>query len=245
MKLDDQVAVVTGASRGIGAAIASEMAAAGAKVIINYSQSADHAEKVKSAIISTGGTAEIFQADVSHEEDVKALINFAVEKFGQLDILVNNAGIVSDKDWNQKTVEEWHKLLSTNLIGQFLTAKYAEAHLRKSHGKIINISSTNANNTYSPYAMDYDASKAGVSSLTKNLALAFAPDVRVNAILPGWVDTEMNKDLPVDYMEGERQKIFVKRIGKPSEIAKVAVFLASDDASYVNGALIEVDGGYQ
>lgn len=246
MKLQNKVAIVTGASRGIGRAIAAELAAAGAKVVINYHNAAAPAQELQTELRQLGFEAITFQADVANEEQVQALINFTVEQYGGLDILVNNAGIAIDKPWNEKTVAEWNQTLSTNLIGAFLTAKYAAPHLQKSSaGRIINISSTNAENCYNPDSMDYDASKAGLISLTKNLALSLAPNVLVNAILPGWVDTDMNKDLPADFMSGETEKIFVKRVAQPVEIAKVAVFLASDDASYVNGSIITVDGGYQ
>lgn len=246
MQLKDRVAVITGASRGIGRAIATEFAKAGAKVVINYAKTDATAKELEAELTNAGLTAAIFKADISKEEEVKALIDFTVSTYGGIDILVNNAGIVSDKEWDNKTVEEWNLLLSTNLIGPFLTAKHAAEYLKKSKaGRIINISSTNGENTYSTFSMDYDASKAGVISLTKNLATAFAPNVLVNAILPGWVDTDMNKDLPKEYVASEAEKVFVKRIGRPEEIAKVALFLASDDASFVNGSMITVDGGYQ
>lgn len=246
MKLQDRVAIVTGASRGIGKAIAEVLSRNGAKVVINYASSEEAASVVVGDLIKDGSRAVKFKADISKEEDVKALVDFSVKTFGGLDILVNNAGIVSDKEWNEKTVEEWTKLFNTNLLGAFLTSKYSSEYLKKSKaGRIINISSTNATKTYSPYAMDYDATKAGVVSLTKNLSLALSPNVLVNAILPGWVDTDMNKELPADYIEEEKQKTFVKRFAKPEEIANVALFLASDEASFVNGSIIEVDGGYQ
>jgi len=244
MKLLNKVAIVTGSSRGIGRAIAKLFAENGAKVIVNYLNSEEVANQFVSELKGNGLIAESFKADISKELEVKQLINFAVDTFGGVDILVNNAGIVSDKEWNQKTVEEWQRLLNTNLIGQFLTSKHVAEHLQKSNaGRIINISSTNATKTLSPYSMDYDATKAGVISLTKNLAIALQPNVLVNAILPGWVDTDMNRELEDSYIAEEKEKIFVKRFGKPEEIANVALFLASEDASFVNGSIIEVDGG--
>lgn len=246
MKLLDRVAIVTGASRGIGKAIAEVLSKNGAKVVVNYSTSKEAAESIVNELVKGGLQAVKFKADISKEEGVKALVDFSVKTFGGLDILVNNAGIVSDKEWSEKTVEEWSKLFNTNLLAAFLTSKYASEYLKKSKaGRIINIASTNATKTYSPYSMDYDATKAGVVSLTKNLSLALSPDVLVNAILPGWVDTDMNKDLPAEYIEEEKQKTFLKRFAKPEEIANVALFLASDEASFVNGSIIEVDGGYQ
>jgi 3-oxoacyl-[acyl-carrier protein] reductase len=246
MKLKDRVAIVTGASKGIGRAIAELLAKNGAKVVVNYHSSETAANEVVDSLAKDGFEAVKFKADISQEEDVKGLIKFAVETYGKLDILVNNAGIVFDKEWNEKTVSEWTQVFNTNLLGAFLTSKYAAEHIKQSStGRIINISSTNATKAYSPYAMDYDATKAGIVSLTKNLSLALAPNVLVNAVLPGWVDTDMNKDLPADFIEQEKAKTFVKRFAQPEEIAKVVLFLASDDASFVNGSTIEVDGGYQ
>lgn len=246
MKLKDRVAIVTGSTRGMGRAIAEEFARNGAKVIINYVNSDDIATNIVSELTNEGLEVDKFKADVSKEEDIKALIDFTLKRFGGIDIVVNNAGIVSDKEWNEKTADDWNRLLNTNLIGSFLLSRYAAEYLKKSKsGRVINITSTNANNTYSPYSMDYDATKAGLITLTKNLAVALAPNVLVNAISPGWIDTDMNKELPEEYIEAEKQKIFVKRLGQPEEIAKVALFLASDDASFVNGSIIDVDGGYQ
>jgi len=243
--LKNKVALITGSSRGIGAAIARTFAENGAHVVINYSSSPERAEELKSELLAFGGKVEIFKADISKEEDIKAMIDFTVEKMGKLDVLVNNAGISNDVEWDQKTVADWEKIMKINLIAQFLAAKYCAEQLRQNKGVIINISSTNGINSYDPISMEYDASKAGVISLTNNLAKALAPSVRVNSIAPGWVSTEMNNTLPQDFLEEENKKIFLGRFASAEEIAKVALFLASDLASYVNGTTIMVDGGYQ
>jgi 3-oxoacyl-[acyl-carrier protein] reductase len=246
MKLKEKVVIVTGASRGIGKAIAEAFAKSGARVVINYLSSEKEASSLVTELKKQNPQVEKFKADISKEEEVKELIDFTVKQFGGIDILVNNAGIVSDKEWNEKTVEEWERLMRTNLIGAFLTSKYASEYLKESKaGRIINISSTNATKAYSPYAMDYDATKAGLISLTKDLSVALSPNVLVNAVLPGWVDTDMNKELSKDYIKEEEEKTFIKRFGKPEEIANVVLFLASEQASFVNGSIIDVDGGYQ
>ena len=168
-----------------------------------------------------------------------------VENFGKLDILVNNAGIVYDIPFMEKTLEQVKRTFEVNFNGVFLCSKYAAKVMKKiGSGTIINISSTNGTSTLNPESADYDASKAAVISLTKNLAEELAPNIRVNCIAPGWINTDINKDLPKDYIKEEIEKILVKRFGKPEEIARVATFLASDDASFITRSTIIVDGGY-
>ncbi|MFZ2664032.1 MAG: 3-oxoacyl-ACP reductase family protein [Patescibacteria group bacterium] len=242
MKLQNKVALITGSSRGIGKAIALEFAKEGAKVVVNYNKSQKEADKIVSEIENLGSEAIALKADVSNENDIKQMVEQTVKKFGKIDILVNNAGIVFDIPFMEKTVEQWRKTLDTNLIGVFLCCKYAIPHIPEG-GRIINISSTNGLGTVSTDSMDYDASKAGVIAITKSLAKELAPKILVNSIAPGWVDTDINKYLPEDYVKSEMAQIGVKRFGKPEEIAKMAVFLASDDSSYVAGTTIVVDGG--
>ncbi|MCL2331009.1 MAG: SDR family oxidoreductase, partial [Proteobacteria bacterium] len=183
-------------------------------------------------------------ADISDEPAVRKMVADAIKKFGRIDILVNNAGIVTDKEFDNRNLADFRRTLDVNLIGTWLVSKYiGEIMMENKYGKIVNISSTNGINSYFPTSIDYDASKAGVISLTKNLAVQFAPFVNVNAVAPGWVNTDMNKDLPTDYMAEEMQKVCLKRIAEPSEVAKVIKFLVSDDASYVNGSVIIADGG--
>ncbi|MCH7568371.1 MAG: glucose 1-dehydrogenase [Nanoarchaeota archaeon] len=246
MKLKNKVALITGSSRGIGRAIALLFAREGAKVIVNCSKSENQAKEVVEKIKKIGSEAIAIKCDVSNEKEVKKMINKAIKKFGKIDILVNNAGIVYDIPLFKKTLEQWDRTLDVNLKGVFLCSKYASENMKKNDsGVIINISSSNGLNTTSPESADYDASKAAVINLTKNLAEELAPNIRVNAIAPGWVDTKMNKDLPKDFIEEEKKKTFMKRFAKPEEIANVALFLASDEASFMTGSNVLVDGGYK
>ncbi len=246
MRLENKVVIITGASKGIGKATALLFAKEGAKVVINYFSSEKQAFSVVEEIGKIGSEAIAVKCDVSKEGEVKEMIQKTINKFGKIDILVNNAGIVYDVPIFEKTVEQqWKKTLDVNLIGTFLCSKYASKYMLKNdNGKIINISSTNGINYFSPESADYDASKAGVINLTNNLAKELAPKIQVNSVAPGWVDTEMNKDLPKDFIEEEMEKIYLKRFAKPEEIAKSILFLASDDASYITGSILKVDGGY-
>ena len=233
--MKDKVVLITGGSRGIGKATAEEFLKIGAKIIIF------HANK---SIKTTINVDKEIIVDISDEKQVKGAIDSIISDFGTIDILVNNAGIAIDKEFNERKVSDWQRTLDVNLVGTFLVSKYAgEVMLRNKSGKIINISSTSGLNDFSPYAIDYNASKAAIISLTKSLAIQFAPFVNVNAIAPGWVNTDMNKDLPSDYMKKESERLCLKRIAEPNEIAKIVKFLASDDASYINGAVIVADGG--
>ena len=172
------------------------------------------------------------------------MFNIIIDKFGSIDVVVNNAAIAIDTIFEQKTVDNFNKILNTNLIGTFLVSKYASKYmLEKKQGNIINISSTNGIDTYYPYSMDYDASKAGIISLTKNLSKELSPYIRVNCVCPGWITTDMNNSLDKEYMSKEITKINLKRFAEPKEIANVVYFLATDEASYVNGSVIVVDGG--
>ena len=234
--MKDKIVLITGGSRGIGKATADEFAALGAKVIIINEDLPVNCQG--------GGICQQIIADVSDEVAVKAAVDSVVSEFGRIDILVNNAGIAIDKEWDERTVLDWRRTLDVNLIGTWLMSKYVgEIMMKNKFGKIINISSTSGMNDFSPYAVDYNASKAAVISLTKSLAIQFAPYVNVNAIAPGWVNTDMNKDLPADYLAAEAEKLCLKRIAEPSEIATIIKFLAGDDAGYITGAVIVADGG--
>ena len=172
------------------------------------------------------------------------MIQEIINKFGKIDILVNNAGIAIDKDFEDRTVEDWKRTLEVNTIGTFLVSKYAsENMLQNKSGKIINVSSTNGINTFFPSSIDYDASKAAIINLTYNLAIQFAPYINVNAVAPGWVNTEMNKNLPKDLIEEETEKIYKKRFAEIEEVAKLICFLASNNADYINSTVIKIEGG--
>ena len=237
-----KVVLVTGASRGIGAATAKVFASHGYAVIINYRSSLKEAQMVAQEIMEQYSTRVLLlKADVSIEEDVMMMMKRIESEFGKLDVVVNNAGIAIDSVFLDKTVDSFRHMLDVNLIGNFLVAKYAKNLLKK--GAIVNVSSTNGLDSYYSYSMEYDASKAGVNLLTKDLAVEFGPDIRVNAVSPGWVMTEMNAELSSEFMEEEKKKIVLNRFAEPMEIAKVIYFLASEDASYLNGVILPVDGG--
>lgn len=243
MNFLNKVVLVTGSSRGIGRSIAVKFAKEGANVIVNYKNSEKEAEVITEIISSYGNECICIRADVASEEDVKNMIEEIIKKFGHLDVVVNNAGIAIDSDFDAKKIKDFQDTLNTNLIGVFLVSKYASKYMmEKQYGKIINVSSTNGIDT-TPYSLDYDASKAGLINLTRNLAIEFSPYINVNAIAPGWVETEMNSELPKKYLQEEKEKILLKRFAEPEEIADLVLFLASDKARYMDGEVIRIDGG--
>ena len=232
-----RIVLVTGASRGLGASIADIFLENGDIVYVNYNHSKEEALN----LCNKYNDAIPIKCDVSNELEIKEMIEKIKGKQGRLDIIVNNAGIAKDSLVEDKTLESFNEVLKTNLIGPFLVCKYGRKIMDK--GCIINISSTNGIDTYYPYSLDYDASKAGLISLTHNLAREYAPNIRVNAVAPGWINTDMNKELDEEYIKEECESILLNRFAEPEEIAKVVFFLASDDASYINGSIIRVDGG--
>ena len=244
LEFKDKVVLVTGSSRGIGRSIAISFAKEGANVIINYKKSTMDANIAYEIVSSYGNKCMAIKADVANENEVKKMIDEIISEYGRIDILVNNAGIAYDSDIDEKTTANWQDTLNTNVLGPFLTSKYAgKKMLEQKYGKIINISSTNGINTTYPYSMDYDASKAALINLTKNLAIQFAPYINVNSVAPGWVDTAMNSNLPKSYLKKEKEKILLKRFAEPEEISNVVLFLASDKARYITSEIITVSGG--
>jgi 3-oxoacyl-[acyl-carrier protein] reductase len=236
-----KVVIVTGSSKGIGAATIKYYANNNYSVVINYNHSLDDAQKLYDEV-SEITDAILVQADISKEEDVKKLMDETIKAFGRIDTLVNNAGIAIDTTLEDKTVENFRRIIDVNLIGPFLTCKHIGTYMKEQGtGSIINISSTNGLDSYYPYSMDYDASKAGVISLSHNFALLYAPNVRVNTICPGWVNTEMNKELDDDYKKEECKHILLNRFAEPEEIAKT--IYETDNNLYLNDSIIKVDGG--
>lgn len=237
--------LVTGSSRGLGKAIVLEYAKNGYDVIINYNNSKDDALELKKYIESTYKVkAIVIKCDISKENEIDSMIEEIYKEFGYLDILVNNASIALDQDFELKTKEDFMKTLEVNLVGTYLLSKKIGLKmLERKNGNIINISSTNGLETTYPESIDYDASKAGVISLNHNLANYFAPYIRVNTICPGWINTDMNKDLDQDFINKELDKILLGRFADPKEIANLAYFLGTDKASYINDSIIRIDGG--
>lgn len=243
-EFQDKIAIVTGASRGIGRAIALHLAQQGATVLINYNQSADAANEVIAAIEAAGGKAVAVQADVSDEAAVDELFKFAKSEFGRVDILVNNAGITRDNIIMLLKAEDFDSVISVNLRSAWLTSKAASRIMMKQRsGRIINITSVvgiagNGGQT------NYSASKAGLIGLTKSLAKELAPrNVTVNAVAPGFIATDMTSELSEDIKKVALSHIPLGRMGEAEEVAKAVSFLASDDASYITGQVLVVDGG--
>jgi len=252
--LQDQVAIVTGASSGIGAGIAKALSEAGATVVVNYSSSEDKAEAVLADIKQTGGTGIICKADVSQEDDVQSMFAETIKKFGTVDILINNAGLQKDAKFHEITLEQWNQVISINLTGQFLCAREAVkeflrrgvvASKSKSAGKIICISSVHEVIPWAGHA-NYAASKGGVMMLMKSIAQEYASmKIRVNSIGPGAIRTPINHaawQTPEAY-QNLLKLIPSKRIGEAEDIGNAAVWLASDQSEYVNGVTLFVDGG--
>ena len=239
------VCLVTGSSRGIGRSTVLEMAKSGLDVIINYYHHEKEALELKKYILDNYDVQVLcIKCDISVEEEVEEMVNEIVDHFGKIDILVNNASVCRDTLLMDKTVRDFKRILDVNFIGTYLCSKYVgKVMMENKKGKIINISSTNAIDTFYPESCDYDAAKAGVISLTHNLAREFAPFINVNCVCPGWVKTDMNKDLSIEQINEERKKILLGRFAEADEIAKIIVFLASSKANYINDAIIRVDGG--
>jgi len=240
-----KTALITGASRGIGKAIAIELAKKGCNVVINYLKSQEKAEALAEIIRAEYNVkAECFKADISKEVEVNKLFKFCLDKFERIDILVNNAGICFDIDLTDRTLGQFVDTFKTNVFGVFALTKIVGEHMvENKYGKIVNISSNNSINCFYPTSIDYDATKSALNSMTKNFAIEFSPYVNVVAVAPGWIETDMNKDLTPDIMELEKERILKKRIGKPEDVAKLVSFLVSDDADYINGEIIVIDGG--
>ncbi|MER2036666.1 MAG: 3-oxoacyl-[acyl-carrier-protein] reductase [Solibacillus sp.] len=244
MGLTGKCAVVTGASRGIGRAIALELAAQGAKVVVNYSGSAQKAEQVVGEIKANGGEAIAVQANVADADAVQQLMNSAVDTYGSLDILVNNAGITRDNLLMRMKNDEWDDVINTNLKGVFLCIKAVSRQMMKQRaGRIINISSI-VGVAGNPGQANYVAAKAGVIGLTKTTAQELASrNILVNAIAPGFITTEMTEGLPEELKDGMLKQIPLAKLGQPEDIAKAVAFFASDNASYITGQTLHIDGG--
>jgi acetoacetyl-CoA reductase len=242
-ELKNKVAIVTGGSRGIGAAISEELAKNGVNLVINYNSNSEAADKKVAELKELGVEAYAVQADVSKIEDAEKLVQAAVEKFGQLDILVNNAGITRDSTFKKLSEEDWRQVIDVNLNSVYNTTSKALPHLTESEaGRIINISSIIGQ--FGGFGQtNYAAAKAGLIGFTKSLALETAKtNLTVNAICPGYIGTEMVAAIPEKVLDGLKAKIPQKRLGKPEEIAKGVVFLCKD-GDYITGQQLNINGG--
>ena len=244
MSLEGRVAVVTGGSRGIGRAVALELARRGARVVVNYNRSGEAASEVVAAIAAGGGGATAIAADVSEFKQAEAMIKSTLDTYGQIDILVNNAGTTRDMLIMMMPEEDWDTVLKTNLKSAFNCCKAAvKAMIRKRYGRIINMTSVsglvgNAGQT------NYAASKAGLIGLTKSLAKEVgARNITVNAVAPGFVSTDLTKDLPDDLRQAAIKATPLGRWGTTEDVAYAVAFLASDEAAYITGQVLAVDGG--
>ena len=242
--LNGKIAVITGASRGIGKAIAKELAGRGATVIINYQGSLEKAQEVKSEIEKNGQKAVLYKCDVSDFDSCKKLMEDIYSDYGRIDVLVNNAGVTADGLLMAMTEEDFDKVIDTNLKGTFNCMRFASRYMVKQrYGKIINMSSVSgiAGNAGQS---NYSASKAGVIGLTKSAARELAPrNINVNAVAPGFIETDMTDKLSDGVKQESMKKIPLNRFGKPEDVAKMVAFLAGSQSDYITGQVFNVDGG--
>lgn len=246
MKLTDRIAVVTGASKGIGAEIARELAAAGATVVVNYASDKSGADRVVDEIAKRGGTAVAIQANVAKKADVQRLFAATSQAFGKIDILLNNAGVYEFGSLEEITEESFHRQFDVNVLGLLLATQEGVKHFNPAGGSIINISSTTTSITPAATAV-YTGTKGAVDAITRTLAKELAPrKIRVNAINPGMIKTEGVTAAGYDQGEFRKQveaQTPLTRIGRPDDIAPAAVFFASDDSKWITGEILRVAGG--
>lgn len=234
--------LITGGSRGLGASISRIFAQNNYNIVINYKERDINAFNLKKELESSYNVDVLLvKADISVEEEVKEMFQNIIQKYPKIDVLVNNASIALDNDLDNKDALEFKRVLDVNLLGTYLVTKYSLDLFDT--GSIINVASTNGIDTGYIESIDYDASKAGVIALTHDFARVLAPDIRVNAVAPGWINTDMTSNLNPEFKKNEIDKILLKRFADPEEVAKVVFFLASSDASYINDTIIRVDGG--
>ena len=244
MRFENKVAVVTGASRGIGAEVARELARGGAKVVVNYSGNEERAEEAVKQLEALGTEAFSYRADVANSEEVKAMMKETIDRFGQLDFLVNNAGITRDNLLMRMKEDEWDDVVTTNLKGVFLcTQAVTRQMMRQRAGKIVNVASI-VGVAGNPGQANYVAAKAGVIGLTKTTAQELASrNILVNAVAPGFITTDMTEALPEKIKEGMLKMIPLAKLGEPQHVAKTVAILLSEDADYITGQTIHIDGG--
>lgn len=246
-KLKDKVAIVTGASKGIGAEVALELASEGASVVVNYSSSKEGADRVVSEIIKNGGKAVSIQADMTKQADIKRLFNETQRAFKKIDVLINNAGVYEFVPLEEITAEHFHKLFDLNVLGLIFACQEAVKNFGPSGGSIVNISSL-ASTLGKPHSTVYGGTKAAVDIITKTLGRELgARKIRVNSVNPGLVDTEgvRSSGIENDLRKEVEANTPLGRIGHPKDIATAVTFLASDDASWITGETLFISGGYR
>lgn len=229
--------LVTGSTGTLGEKIVEVLKKNNYNVIGTYNKNEKKASEIKNKY-----DVDMFKCNLENEEDINILVDKIIGKYKNIDILINNAAYYQDEPLEEKTKEIFLKILDVNLVGPFLLSKKIGKHmLENKNGKIINIASTNGIDTYYPESIDYDASKAGLINLTKNLALYYAPYIKVNAIAPGWIETSDTLEMDENFIESEKNKILLNRFGRPEEIVDGILFLCKND--YINGEVIRIDGG--
>lgn len=239
-----KVVLITGTSSGIGLETASLLADS-YEVIIHYNNGYEEALKLKKELDEKYNKDHLMvKCDLSNEAEIDNMLNTIYDRYNNIDVLINNAGLSLDTVFEDKTKENFQKIIDINLIAPFLLCKKIGLKMKENkEGIIINISSTNGIDTPYIESIDYDASKAGLISLSNNLSNYLAPYVRVNTICPGWINTKMNKELDEEFINKEEEKILLGRFGEPKEVANLIEFLISDKATYINNAVIRIDGG--
>jgi NAD(P)-dependent dehydrogenase (short-subunit alcohol dehydrogenase family) len=240
MRFKGKICLITGGSRGIGAETAKLFGKEGATVIINY---CSHEENARAVLKEIGGNGAVIKADVSKEKEIESMFKKIKEKYGRLDMLVNNAGYIKARPFRELSLEEWNKTFAVNVTGAFVCSKHA-VELMSDGGSIVNVSSIRGLfDQGRPAIVDYSSSKAALISLTKTMAKELAPSIRVNCVAPGMTNTDLAKSYTKEAIEKFKNDIYLKRLIEPEEIAKSILFLCSDDASAITGALLIVDGG--
>jgi len=244
LDLDGRVALVTGASKGIGEVIAIRLAVAGAKIAVNYRTDLEGASRVVDAISASGGTAIAIGADVSVEAEAASLVKEVIDTWETVDILVNNAGITRDKLLIRMSPEDWDEVITVNLRGTYLCTRAVLAHMmRQRHGRIVNVSSV-VGLSGNPGQANYAASKAGIIGFTKAMAREVASrSITVNAVAPGYITTAMVEQLPEEARQSILARVPMARFGTPEDVAEVVAFLCTEGAGYVTGQVIGIDGG--
>lgn len=241
---DGHVGLVTGGTRGIGAAITTMLAKNGAKVAAGYSRGRETAEDLQQQLEAGGGEVSVHQGRVDSIEDCRRVVGEVLDRFGRIDFLVNNAGITVDKTVRKMTAEDWHNVLNVNLFGAFAMTKAVLEHMiERGSGRIVNISSV-IGETGNVGQANYAASKAGLFGFTKSLALEMSRrGITVNVVAPGFIATEMVSAMPQAALDSVVEKIPLRRLGKPEEVARVVQFLLEDESSYITGAVYTINGG--